>query len=279
MLVSHLDIRDPYFRRQIRFATRVDNFLSTSSALDGFWVRAFGCTSLLRAGQPRNEVIVRPATPDEMIGAQLPPAQVELLNSKKKKFLIVPTWQRGTPMYISTPAFYDRMAHWAAANDAVAFVKPHPFLLRSELPADVPGRLIFLNGGVDIYPWMSKFDAMITDYSSIMFDFLLTHRPIFTFNTRTQVSYGFEPDYSLIPEGNFRYDFTAENFETVLDKNLTTHPLQDEQRKLSAQLFETPAEDACAALVQFIAETSQNVVDKSFTVTNPVKPVQLRAAS
>lgn len=280
MLISHMEVRDAYFRRQIRFATRVDHFLSTSSALDAFWVRAFGCPSLLRAGQPRNEVVVRAPTDDEMIGATLPPAQEELLRAEgKRKFLVTPTWQRGNPIYISTNAFYTRLARWAADNDGVAFVKPHPFLKRSELPADVPGRLIFLNAGVDIYPWMSQFDAMITDYSSIMFDFLLTHRPIFTFNTRTQVSYGFEPDYSLIPDGAFRYEFETDNFESVVEKNLADHPLHAAQRKLSAELFETPPDDACAQLVQFIAQTAQNVVDKSFTVTNPAaKPAQLLAA-
>jgi hypothetical protein len=279
MLIPHLDIRESHFRRQLRFATRVDHFLSTSSAFDAFWVRAFGCTSLVRAGQPRNEVIVRPPTELEMIGAMGRPEHMEPLRSTaKRKILIVPTWQRGTPMFISTPAFYARLAKWLQANNGVAFVKPHPFLRRSELPADVPGTLYFLDAGMDIYPWMSAFDAMITDYSSIMFDYLLTHRPIFTFNTRTQVSYGFEPDYSLIPEGEFRYDFTADNFEAVLERNLADHPLHDEQRKLSAQMFETPAADACAALVQFIADCARNTVDKTFTLTNPQKPVEFRAA-
>jgi CDP-glycerol glycerophosphotransferase (TagB/SpsB family) len=279
MLIPHLEVRDSYFRRQIRFATRVDHFLSTSSTLDAFWVRAFGCTSLIRAGQPRNEVIVRPPTKNEMIGATLPAELADLVRaSAKRKFLLTPTWQRGVPMFVSTPAFYERLTKWLQANNGVAFVKPHPFLRRTDLPADVPGTLHFLDAGVDIYPWMSAFDAMITDYSSIMFDFLLTHRPIFTFNTRTQVSYGFEPDYSLIPEGNFRYDFTAENFEAVLDRNLADHPLQADQRKLSAALFETPAEDACAQLVQFIADAANHVVDKSFTLTRPLKPAELRPA-
>jgi CDP-glycerol glycerophosphotransferase (TagB/SpsB family) len=216
-----------------------------------------------------------------MIGAELPVKQAELLRSSaKRKFLLVPTWQRGkVQIHISTPAFYTQLARWAAANDAVVFVKSHPFLLHSGVPEHIDGRIFFLGAGVDVYPWMAKFDALITDYSSIMFDFLLTHKPIFTYNTRTQVAYGFEPDYSLIPEGNFRYDFNADTFEAVVAKNLGDHPLHGDQQKLSAQLFETPAADACAQLVPFLTNLSQNVVDKNFTVTTPQKSAPpLRAA-
>jgi CDP-glycerol glycerophosphotransferase len=272
MLMPHLDLFDAQFRRQLRFASKIEYLLSTSSQLDAFWIRAFGCTNLVRAGQPRNEVIVRPPTKEEMIGAELPANQAELLHSNKKKFLVVPTWQRGkVQIHISTPAFYTQLAKWAAANDAVVFVKSHPFLLNSGVPENIGGRIFFLGAGVDVYPWMSKFDALITDYSSIMFDFLLTHKPIFTFNSRTQVSYGFEPDYSLIPEGNFRYEFNADNFEATVARNLGDHPRHAEQRLLSAQLFETPAQDACATLVPFLTDLCTKVVDKNFTVMTPTK--------
>jgi CDP-glycerol glycerophosphotransferase (TagB/SpsB family) len=276
MTIPHLEIRDADFRRQLRFAGRVDHFLSTSSQLDAFWIRASGCTSLVRAGQPRNEVVVRPATGSEMIGAELPPEQAELLHSKAKwKLLLTPTWQRGAPLHITTPVYYQALARWAAANDGVVFVKQHPFLQRSGVPTNIGNRVFFLGAGVDVYPWMPKFDALITDYSSIMFDYLLLNRPIFTFNTRTEVAYGFEPDYSLIPEGEFRYEFDAGNFEAVLEKNLADHPLAPAQRTLGGQLFETPAAAACAQLVQLIRDCSDAAVDKNFTVTTPKLPAHL----
>jgi CDP-glycerol glycerophosphotransferase len=223
-------------------------------------------------------VIVRAATARELIGAELPPEQVALLQSRNRKLLVVPTWQRGVPLHVSTPAFHRQLERWATANDGVVFVKSHPFLLKQDVPADVPGKVIFLDASVDVYPWMAKFDGLITDYSSIMFDFLLTHRPIFTFNSQTQVAYGFEPDYSLIPEGRFRYEFNADDFETIVAKNLADHPLQSEQRKLSAQLFETPPADACGQLLQLIRDAAAQVVDKNFTLIRPVKPDQLRVA-
>jgi CDP-glycerol glycerophosphotransferase len=274
MLAPHFGLADGRFRQQLRCTVRAEHFVSTSSQLDAFWVRAFGCTSLVRAGQPRNEVIVRPPTPDEMIGAEIDPALAEILNSSaKRKVLLVPTWQRGTePLFISTPAFYTRLAAWAARNNAVVVAKAHPFLVRKGAPENIPGRVYFLGAGVDVYPWMSKFDALITDYSSIMFDFLLLHRPIFTFDARSQVQWGYEPDYSLIPEGEFRYEFRRDDFEAVFDAGLANHRLHAAQRQLSAQLFETPADQACAQLLTFIGDCTEQTVDKSFTLTTPQAP-------
>jgi CDP-glycerol glycerophosphotransferase len=281
MLVPHLDVGDALFRRQTRFATRIDHMVSTGSALDAFWVRAFGCPSLVRAGQPRNEVIVRPPTQHEMIGAELPRDQAELLRrDPRRKFLVVPTWQRGkVQIHISTPAFHQQLARWAAATDSVVFVKSHPYFQRDAVPPALGGRVFFLGAGVDVYPWLSKFDALITDYSSIMFDFLLLHRPIFTYDTRRQVARDFEPDYSLIPEGDFRYDFDADSFEAVVAKNFANHSLRDSQRALSAQLFETAPADACAQLIPFITSCVTNAVDKNFTLTTPTVPASLALAA
>lgn len=269
MLIPHLDLRNPDFRNAIKFATRVDHFLSTSSELDDFWARAFGCTSLVRAGQPRSEVIVRPPTEQEMIGAELPPEQIELLRGSKRKFLLVPTWQRGEPMYISTPEFHERLDAWATRTNSVVFVKSHPFLAEVDRRSRQSGSLVFLNAGVDIYPWMSKFDALITDYSSIMFDFLLTNRPIFTFDTRTQVSYGFEPDYSLIPDVPFRYPFTRDSFESTVEANLKAHPLAESQRKLTARIYETEPSRSNEGLLEVIAACVDAAMETKITVIHP----------
>lgn len=277
LLIPHLDLCNAEFRDAIKFATRVDHFLSTSSELDDFWVRAFGCMSLVRAGQPRCEVLVREPLPDEMIGAELQPEHEALLNGDKRKFLLVPTWQRAEEMYISTPEFTDRIARWAEATNSVVFVKLHPFLAQGLSATSASESVVILDGGVDIYPWMSKFDALITDYSSIMFDFLLTNKPIFTFDTQTQIAYGFEPDYSLIPDVAFRYSFNADNFEAVVEANLTTHPLAQSQRELRARIFETAPEAAISQLLELINACNAAALERNVTVIYPQGELQLVA--
>ncbi|MCU0649051.1 MAG: CDP-glycerol glycerophosphotransferase family protein [Gemmatimonadaceae bacterium] len=278
MLVPHMDTRDLGFRTAIRYAMRADHLLSPASALDDFWVRAFGCTSLVRAGLPRNEVIVREPSARELLGAELPAAvEAAVRDTSRRKILLTPTWQRGQALYVSTPAFYERLARWAQANDAVVIGKTHPFLQHLPLPGTLGEHLHFVGGGVDLYPWMSHMDAMITDYSSIMFDFLLTNRPIFTFDSRTQVSYGFEPDWSLVPDHAFRYAFDQSNMDAVLDANLTSHPLAASQRTMQAALYETNPASACAELAQLVTHCTSAGVQKTFDVIHP-EPGAARAA-
>ena len=47
------------------------------------------------------------------------------------------------------------------------------------------------------------------------------------------------------------------------------------QRELTAKLYETPPADACAQLVNVIAELSRAAVDKDYTVISPSLPAKL----
>lgn len=267
MMIPFANVGEHAFRRSLKLASRPDMFLSTASCLDSFWAMAFGSTQLIRAGQPRNAVIVREATPQERIGADLPPAQADAMHDPAvRRVLVTPTWKRGQGLFTSSPEFHRRLATWAARRNAVVFVKPHPFMTAAERPANVPGRLYALDAGTDIYPWLSRFDALITDYSSIMFDFLFTGKPIFTFDASTQVSYEFEPDWSLIPDTPFRYEFTADNLEQVLDASIDAHPLASSQRELCSQLYETDPLDASAQLLRVIDECNAIACNKPVNV-------------
>jgi len=270
MLIPHLDANNTGFRNAVKLATRTDVFLSTSSRLDAFWAESFGSARMVRAGQPRNAVIVRDPTPYEMIGAALPPMQRAVLDDAAvKKLIVVPTWQRGDPLFISTAPFFDRMVQWAERHNAAVFVKQHPWGIGGALPKDVPGRLYFLEAGVDVYPWLSRFDALITDYSSIMFDFLLTGKPVFTFDARTETDYGFEPDWSLVPNTPFRYTFDAQSMESVFDANVDAHPLRASQQQLCDELYETDPRSASTALLTLIDHCNSSALTRDVQVIDP----------
>lgn len=63
----------------------------------------------------------------------------------------------------------------------VMYIKPHFASLASWSVAFELDNIIILNAEEDVYDWLNKTNLLITDYSSVFFDFLLTGRPILFF--------------------------------------------------------------------------------------------------
>jgi CDP-glycerol glycerophosphotransferase (TagB/SpsB family) len=218
-------------------------------------------------------VLLREATLHERIGAVLPPSAQTLLDDPMTRcVLVAPTWKRGQGQFTSTAAFHDRLAAWAAATNTVVFIKAHPFMTGAQTPATIPGRLQVIDASVDIYPSLSRFDALITDHSSIMFDFLLTGKPIFTYEAAIQ-AHAFEPDWTLVPDTPFRYAFDETSMESVLTANMTVHPLSASQAVLASQLYETDPLTASADLLRVIEACHAAALDR------PVDVVELESAN
>jgi CDP-glycerol glycerophosphotransferase (TagB/SpsB family) len=253
-LLPHFGVRDPVFRRHIELGTRFEYLLSPAACFDGFWHRSFGANKLIRAGFPRNEVIMRGPRTLEMVGSQMPPdIEEQLMQSERRNVLVVPTWQRHQMVHTTTTEFVTQCAMYARQHQVNFFIKLHPLNFREhgEVEKRTEG-LFLLNPGTDIYPWMSNFDALVTDYSSIMFDFLLTGRPILTLDIPPGSHRDFEPDYSLVPEGRFRTTFTPETFEQELTRALHEDTLLPERIAYAQQLFETDPNKACEQLMSLV---------------------------
>ncbi|MBF7978475.1 MULTISPECIES: CDP-glycerol glycerophosphotransferase family protein [Rahnella] len=238
-LLPYLSTQDETFLRPVSWATRADYVLSTSPELDVYWHHVFGARTLLRGGYPRNDVIRRPATAGEMIDAVMPESAQKALASSRRKVLLVPTWQRGKNTVLSDAKFLVRLMTYARKHDLEIFYKVHPLYVYQAQPAGKQvDHLHILHAGVDVYPYLSQFDALITDYSSIMFDFLLTGKPVLTLDIRHGDHQLFEPDYSLLPgDEDFRYLFTLDNLGEILSEALNADTKQAGRQALAGRLF------------------------------------------
>lgn len=267
-LIQFLGVRDINLRQPWEFSSRADAVLSTSSHLDRFWREVFGCRRMVRAGYPRNEVLRRPATEAEMIGAALDGATREALESgRRRRVLMVPTWQRGQPTFLSEEAALVRLVRHARAKGWDLFIKEHP--MRAN-PAAASGKraegLYVLPGGLDVYPWLNRFDALLTDYSSLMFDFMLTGKPVLRLDLQPGEHQNFEPDYSLIPRGEFAHVYTPETLESTIDAALGKDGMQAQRDAMAAQLFETDPLAACERLLQLIGQWVDAATADDYTV-------------
>lgn len=93
------------------------------------------------------------------------------LASFQKKWLYMPTWRDNQSGCISV-AIPDVLTLNSAlvASNSVLVIKAHP---NERLPNMAAVSNIWLwNNEIDIYPLLSSFDGLITDYSSILYDFI-----------------------------------------------------------------------------------------------------------
>lgn len=260
-LLGYLGARAADARQYWLSSIRADHVLSTASHFDPYWREVFGCRHLVRAGMPRNEVLLRPATELEHIGAQLSDRARTALESGRPAILVVPTWQRGKWTELTGSAFIAHAVKFAREHKANIFFKAHPtyFGHWKQKDQEVEG-LHLVDPGLDIYPWMSRFSALATDYSSIMFDFLLTGKPVMTLDLQPGDHQSYEPDYGLVPEGDFRITYDTESFGAKLKRALFDDKGQAAREAYVRRLYESDplnASDDLLQLIDLLVEQSQ----------------------
>jgi len=268
-LLPYLGARGADIRQYWMANCAADHVLSTSSRLDGYWREVFGCRSLLRAGMPRNEVIMRAAADNEWLGAELPARSIQALQGQAPAVLIVPTWQRGKSTPLTETEFLAHALQFARRNGAEVFFKAHPAYFDgwSQGEGEIEG-LHLIDPGVDIYPWLHRFDALVTDYSSIMFDYLLTGRPVLTLELHEGGHQRYEPDFSLVPPGEFRVPFQVEDFSQTLIDVLSSDRARDARLGYASQLFETDPSRASDTLLQVVDRLVEQSQAADFVVWN-----------
>ncbi|MFI5802677.1 CDP-glycerol glycerophosphotransferase family protein [Streptomyces sp. NPDC051561] len=156
---------------------RWDALVCPSAEFERTFVPAFEVRAdLIHSGYPRNDALVRWDEPAQQTRAQATRAALEIPDGKKV-LLYAPTYRdaaRGTGRSIRVD-----LAELAESvgDDWVVVVRAHPYD-RFEV---APELVRFLRDGspfADINDVMLASDAVLTDYSSLMFDYANTGRPI-----------------------------------------------------------------------------------------------------
>lgn len=138
---------------------------------------------LLRVGYPRNDALVRAKRAEDASGVrERGPLAAELgIPEDKQVLLYAPTFRRfgGRHGRFELPFDVERFAD-EFGDRYVLLVRSH-YLNHVVLPPSVRGRVIDVCAHHDVTPLYRLADAMITDYSSVMFDYALLDRPMLFF--------------------------------------------------------------------------------------------------
>lgn len=146
------------------------------------FARAFRADRFWNLGYPRNDALLRAPNKSEMINVD-GALYADLVRAKKKGARVafyLPTF-RDLGGNALSDGFLDprSLAAFAKDNDILLVCKFHPYEglhVTSTFP-----NFRFCDPHSDPYPLLRLADLLITDYSSIYFDFLLTDKPIVFF--------------------------------------------------------------------------------------------------
>ncbi|MHC1791722.1 CDP-glycerol glycerophosphotransferase family protein [Solidesulfovibrio sp.] len=158
-----------------------DTVASTSSYFtEHAFAPAFRAERFEELGYPRNDVLTRAPRRDDMLGvdAALFGRLVKRKKSGWKVLVVMPTFRDGGGGPIEENMLdLGRLAAFGERHNVVTVLKLHPYVgLR--FTGKLPETLAVAEAGSDAYPLLRLADALLTDYSSVYFDFLLTDRPI-----------------------------------------------------------------------------------------------------
>lgn len=174
----------PHMARVLRTCGWFSTFVGTSAAYEHEWRRWFGFERYAPIGYARNDVMHRE------------PTELDLVN------VDTDTWERmkrarakGKPVVFYAPTFRDAdQASWLVKVDidlvardihalgGLLIVNLHPVEqpYQAQLQRALP-HVHFVRAGTDIYPLLRESSALLTDYSSLIFDYLHLDRPIFLY--------------------------------------------------------------------------------------------------
>ncbi|EOZ3812710.1 CDP-glycerol glycerophosphotransferase family protein [Citrobacter youngae] len=260
-LTPYFSMTIPDFGTSLAWASRADYVLSTAEVLNPYWREVFGCDNIINASYPRNEVLLRNITPLELLGAKLDARTMKGLASKRKRIFIAPTWQRFNSTDLLSREMLTQILQYTSKNNIDVFIKTHPYrAVNFDSNALKINNFYFIDADTDVYPFLNKFDALITDYSSIMFDFLLTKKPVLTLDIAPGEHANFEPNYSLLPiESSFRYKFTRDNIISILHQALFKDEQVKDREQAAANLYPSDNINACQKLESIIIDILKDI--------------------
>jgi CDP-glycerol glycerophosphotransferase (TagB/SpsB family) len=152
-------------------------------------------------------------------------------------YIYLPTYRdSGVDFIQQSQIDFERLQRQMAEDNALFLFKLHP---RTKLALPAPGRfpnLRFLDGTVDVYPLLPETDVLVTDYSSVYYDFILLDKPI--------VLFAFDEDAYVAQERDLIADYRshtpgprARTFDELLVALRDPKPLPAAERDRIRELF------------------------------------------
>ena len=232
-------------------------FFSTSELFSPTWSNFIGVNSnkVVIMGQARNDIL---HVPEQKLANKL-------INksSSSKNILYAPTWRpfSETQLFPFEDMDFFQFSTFLEKNNIKIFLRLHPSF-ESSLPKELTNidRIItlFSSDVSEINDVLGAFDLLITDYSSIYIDYLVTHKPVLFLpydydKYREKIGFSIPYDeYTPGPKPKNQADFESELSKLLFDGNY-----YKEERILVNSKLNYPSKENCKQNADFILKQLQ----------------------
>ena len=209
----------------------------------------------LELGYPRNEILTQPKENVLAFVDKYEPKETKQLIDKcsqfDKVYIYMPTWRDSQKNVFAQQMDLQQLSAVLKKQNALLLLKPHPNTIVDNIyQAD---NIILVERTVDIYGVLPFTDVLITDYSSILYDYLLMP-------SKQVILYLYDYD-EYVKERDFYYPFD----ENVVGKKVET--FDDLVNVISTQDYRMDEKDRQRILDRFWGETmkmdsSKEILDK-----------------
>ncbi|MDX3911639.1 MAG: CDP-glycerol glycerophosphotransferase family protein [Sphingobium sp.] len=197
-------------------------------------------------------------------------------DSFSEQYVYLPTYRDTERSFLeeALPDF-DRLSEALSARNAVLYVKLHP-----RTAGTIPEKHSNIRSwppGVDFYAHMHEFDILITDYSSVLYDYLFVRRHgaiLYTFDLARYLQedrlllYPYEENVAGVRTSSF------EDLCAILESGRALHPSCDEQVQCIRDRFwsgsAAPASPGIVRYVEALVRGDGVIADPVDTVSAPL---------
>ncbi|MFV0346948.1 MAG: CDP-glycerol glycerophosphotransferase family protein, partial [Halodesulfovibrio sp.] len=189
--------------RLTTFYSGYNSVVSTSPFFtQNAFARAFKAETFVECGYPRNDVLHRRPSKLDMINTDSG-LYGELVRFRKmggKTIFYMPTFRdNGGGPFEDGAIDIMRLSHFCEQHNIIFLCKLHPYTPVNT--GELPSNIIMVPPQSDAYPLLPLCDALITDYSSIYFDFLHVDKPI--------IFYAYDLEKYMAVNRELLFDFDA----------------------------------------------------------------------
>ncbi len=247
----------------------MDWFITTSRYFGEIFRRSMKLKNVLNLGAPRTDVFFKKIPGWELNVDLSVFERIERARENGSNIVLyAPTFRRRSSLDETALLRNASFIHWLRDRNILLLVKLHWLSLRkagvmlSKPLSKAAENILVLRPESDVYPILPYTDLLLTDYSSIFYDYLLLDKPIIFYaadlQEYLQKERKFYFDYPSFVPG--RVVFTVEDLRDALVKELEEPESYKEKRKKVKELaFDLPPGKATVRIHSFLKRLLENI--------------------